>query len=108
MTINITDNNLKELIENSEALVVDFWAEWCGPCKMISPIVDELSEQYAGRVTVGKVNIENDDCQEIVAGNSIRSVPTILFFRKGELVDKHIGGGAKDILESKIKTCFNK
>lgn len=103
MTLNITDKNLKELIETSEVLIVDFWAEWCGPCRMISPIVDDLAEQYAGRVTVGKVNIENDDCQEIIIENGIRSVPTILLFKDGQLVEKHIGGTTKDALEVKVK-----
>ena len=82
MAKQITDANLQEVLDNEELVVIDFWAEWCGPCRMISPIVDELAEEYAGRVLIGKVNVDEND--EVVEKYGIRNIPTILFIKKGE------------------------
>ena len=100
--IKITDKNLREIIESGEALVIDFLADWCGPCKMISPIVDELAEKYDGKVAIGKVNIEDEECQGMIAEFGIRNIPTLLFFKNGVLVDKSVGAVTKGVLDEKI------
>ena len=102
MALKITDANFKEYLAESKPLVVDFWAEWCGPCRMISPLIDELNEEYEGKVNIGKVNVDEND--EISSEYGIRSIPTLLFFKNGELVDKHIGAASKAVLDEKIKS----
>lgn len=83
-------------------LVVDFWATWCGPCRMIAPIVAELAEEYDGRIAVGKCDVEEND--ELAEEFGIRNIPTILFFKNGEVVDKLVGAVSKAKLEEKFKT----
>ena len=100
MAKQITDANLQEDLDNEELVVIDFWAEWCGPCRMISPIVDELAEEYAGRVLIGKVNVDEND--EVVEKYGIRNIPTILFIKKGEVIDKKVGASSKADLKAKI------
>jgi thioredoxin 1 len=102
MAIQITNSNFKELLNGEKPLVVDFWAEWCGPCRMIAPAVEELAKEYEGQVLVGKVNIDEEE--DLSAEYGIRSIPTLLFFKGGELVDKHIGAASKGMLENKVKT----
>lgn len=102
MALKITDENVKELIAAGGPLVIDFWATWCGPCKALAPVIDELAEEYAGRVTIGKYNCdeENDFCSE----EGIRSLPTILFFKNGEKTDLRLVGGQKaDAVRAKIE-----
>ena len=82
-------------------LVVDFWAEWCGPCKMISPIISQLADEYEGRMVVGKCNVE--ECEEIAAEYGIRNIPTILFFKNGQMVDKFVGAASKPKLQEKFE-----
>ena len=101
MALQITDANFQELKAADKPLVVDFWAEWCGPCRMIAPIIDELAEKYADKVNIGKMNV--DENNDVVSEYSIRNIPTLLFFKNGELVDKHVGGGSKDQFISKIE-----
>jgi thioredoxin 1 len=94
MALAITTDNFKELIAQENKLVVaDFWAEWCGPCKMIGPIIDELITEYEGRATIGKVNM--DDQGDLAVEYGVRSIPTLLFFKNGEVVDKHVGAASK-------------
>ena len=81
--------------------MVDFWAEWCGPCRMVGPIVEELAQEYADRVVVGKVNVDEND--ELAGMFGIRSIPTLLFFKNGQIVDKLIGAAPKPLIESKLK-----
>ena len=81
--------------------MVDFWAEWCGPCRMVGPIVEELAQEYADRVVVGKVNVDEND--ELSGMFGIRSIPTLLFFKNGQIVDKLIGAAPKPLIESKLK-----
>ena len=101
MAKEFTDENIKEVISSGKPVVVDFWAEWCGPCRMIGPILEELAEEYAGKVEIGKLNVdENIDTPNEYG---IRNIPTVLFFKNGELVDKQIGAGPKTIFQSKIE-----
>ena len=105
MALTVTDANFQELVSGNKLLVVDFWAEWCGPCRMISPVIDELAREYEGKVLIGKLNV--DENSEIVGQFGIRSIPTILFFKNGELVDKHLSASQKsafkNVLDKKIK-----
>ncbi|MBA3647030.1 MAG: thioredoxin [Chitinophagales bacterium] len=103
MALQLTDTNFKETVINSgKVALVDFWAEWCGPCRMIGPVVEELSHEYDGKVIIGKVNV--DDNPETAMQFGIRSIPTILFFKNGALVDKQVGVVPKSVLENKLKT----
>ncbi|MDR2495976.1 MAG: thioredoxin [Tannerellaceae bacterium] len=100
MTLEVTDSNFEELLAADKPLVVDFWAEWCGPCRMIGPIVEKLAQQYEGRVTIGKMDIEANP--ETVERFGIRTIPTLLFFRNGEAVDKVVGAVQESVLDKKI------
>jgi thioredoxin 1 len=101
MALEITDANIKELISSGKPVVVDFWAEWCGPCRMVGPIVEELAKEYEGKVTIGKMNV--DDNSETPNEYGIRNIPTILFFKNGEVVDKQIGATQKAALAAKVQ-----
>ena len=98
MAKEITDANFQELLAEGKPLVVDFWAPWCGPCKMISPIFDELAEEYADRIIAGKVNVDDND--ETCAAYGIMNIPTILFFKGGELVHRQVGAIRKPDLQT--------
>ena len=96
-----TNNTFNELLADDKLVIVDFWATWCGPCRMISPILDELEEEMADQITVVKVNV--DDADEIAAQFRIMSIPTLLFFKNGQIVDKTVGAMPKPVLAEKIK-----
>jgi thioredoxin 1 len=101
-TLTVTDDNFQSTIEGAEGLaVVDFWAAWCGPCRMVGPIIEELAGQYAGKVTVGKLDVDSN--QRTATQYNVRSIPTILFFRDGKVVDTVIGAVPKPALERKIQ-----
>ncbi len=100
MAKEITDANLQEVLNNEQIVVIDFWAEWCGPCRMISPIIDELAEEYADKVYIGKVNVDEND--DVVEKYGIRNIPTILFIKNREIVDKKVGASSKADLKAKI------
>ena len=102
MTLAITDSNFDELAAQGKPMVVDFWATWCGPCKKIGPYIEELAEQYADSVIIGKVDVDENDGLAIRFG--IRNIPTVLFFRNGEIVDKQIGAAPKAAFEAKIQS----
>lgn len=101
MVTEITTQNLNEILSASKPVVIDFWAEWCGPCRMISPIVDELADQYAGKITVCKCNV--DEQGDLALKYMIRSIPTIIFFKDGQIVDKQIGAVGKGELAAKFE-----
>ena len=101
MAFELTDANFKEaVLENEGVAVVDFWAEWCGPCRMVGPIIEELANDYEGKALVGKVDVDANS--EVSMNFGIRSIPTILFFKNGEIVDKQVGAATKDALKSKL------
>lgn len=101
MAKEITDSNFIEITNTDKLTVVDFWAPWCGPCKALSPIIDELAKKFGDNVVIGKVNIEDSD--ELTTEFRIRSVPTILFLKNKEILFKHSGSISKEQLEEKIK-----
>lgn len=96
-----TNTNFDELLQDGKLVIVDFWAVWCGPCRMLSPLLDEVEEEMAGQVTVVKVNV--DDADEIAMRYRIMNIPTLLFFKSGQLVDKTVGAMPKNVLVDKIK-----
>lgn len=100
MALEITKENFEQLLQSELPLVIDFWAEWCGPCRAISPIVEELAEEYAGKVNICKCDIEEND--DIVMKYAVRNVPTIVFVKDGQLVDRQVGSCKKADLEAKI------
>ncbi len=101
MALEITDANFDELVLKSDKpVLVDFWAEWCGPCRMVGPVVEELSKEYEGKAVIGKVNVDNNS--GISAKFGIRNIPTLLFFKNGEVVEKHVGVAAKNVLADKL------
>lgn len=101
MALEITDANFEELVLKSDKpVLVDFWAEWCGPCRMVGPVVEELSKEYDGKAVVGKVNVDNNS--GISAQFGIRNIPTLLFFKNGQVVEKHVGVAAKNVLADKL------
>ena len=102
MAIQITDANFDELVAKSDKpVLLDFWAEWCGPCRMVGPLVEELSNEYKDKAVVGKVDVDAN--ANISAMFGIRNIPTILFFKDGKVVDKQVGAVPKAALENKLK-----
>ncbi len=102
MAFEFTDSNFKEVALDKEGVsVVDFWAEWCGPCRLVGPVIDDLSKEYEGKATIGKVNVDTNP--EISMKYGVRSIPTILFLKNGEVVDKHVGTATKQTLADKLE-----
>ena len=102
MTIEITDSNFEEVVLKADKpVLVDFWAEWCGPCRMVGPVVEELSNEYEGKAVIGKVDVDNNP--EVSMKFGIRNIPALLFFKDGEIVDKQIGAVPKSVLAEKLE-----
>ena len=101
MALEITDNNFKEILAEGKPVVIDFWAPWCGPCKMVGPIIDELAGEYEGQVVIGKCDV--DENGDVATEFGIRNIPTVLFFKNGKLVDKQVGSTQKTEYIAKIK-----
>ena len=102
MALEITDSNFQETVLNSDKpVIVDFWAEWCGPCRMIGPIIEDLGKEFDGKVVVGKVNVDFNP--GITARYGIRNIPTVLFFKGGEVVDKQVGAVPRQIFMNKLQ-----
>ena len=102
MAFEFTDSNFQEKALESGVSVVDFWAEWCGPCRMIGPIIEELAQDYSDKVTVGKLNVDHNP--EVSMKYGIRSIPTVLILKNGEVVDKQVGVTTKKVLVDKIES----
>lgn len=102
MTQKITSENFEELIASGKPIVLDFWATWCGPCRRVGPIIEELANDYEGQVIVGKCDIEEDEDLPMRFG--VRNIPTILFIKNGEVVDKQVGAAATAVFEEKLKS----
>ena len=99
--VEITDSNFEEIINSDKPVLVDFWAEWCGPCKMIGPMVEELANEFEGKAIIGKVDVDTNP--EVSAKFGIRSIPTLLVFKGGKIVDKQVGAVPKSVLSEKIE-----
>ena len=102
MEVKITTDNFEGLKNSELPLVVDFWATWCGPCRMIAPIVEELAKEYDGKINVGKCDVA--ECDELAAEFGIRNIPTLLFFKNGQVVDKMVGAVSKAKLQEKFES----
>ena len=100
-TIVLNDANFSEAINSEKPVLVDFWAEWCGPCKMIGPVVEELATDYEGKAVIAKLNV--DENPETTARFGVRSIPTLLVFKNGQIVDKQIGAVPKTVLSQKLE-----
>ena len=102
MALEITDANFEEVVLKSDKpVIVDFWAEWCGPCRIIGPIVSEIGEEFKDKAVVGKLDVDSNP--EVSAKYGIRNIPTVLFFKNGEVADKQVGAVPKNILVSKLE-----
>lgn len=101
MALEITDNSFKETVLNSDKpVLVDFWAVWCGPCRMLGPIIEEIAHDFEGKAVVGKVDVDNN--QQVSVDYGIRNIPTVLIFKNGEVVDKIVGVAPKEVIAEKL------
>ncbi|MDE7123670.1 MAG: thioredoxin [Alistipes sp.] len=101
MALAINKDNFQQVISSEQLVVIDFWAEWCGPCRMITPIIEELAAEYEGRAAICKCDVEDND--DITMKYGVRNIPTIIFLKGGEVVDKQVGATSKDALKAKIE-----
>jgi thioredoxin len=105
-TIEVNESNFeKEVLNATQPVLVDFWAEWCGPCKMIGPVLDEIAREQAGRTTVAKINV--DENPALASRFGIRSIPTLLYFSRGEVRDQLVGAAGKKVITTKLEALQN-
>jgi thioredoxin 1 len=101
MAQKITSENFQALVNTGKPIMLDFWATWCGPCRMVGPVIEELAKEYEGKAIIGKCDIEEDE--ELPQRFGIRNIPTILFIKNGEIVDKQVGAAGRAVFEDKLK-----
>jgi len=101
MEVTITSENFETLKNGQKPLAIDFWATWCGPCRMVAPIISEMAEKYEGQIVVGKCDVE--ECEDLAAEFGIRNIPTVIFMKNGEVVDKLVGAVSKQKFEEKFE-----
>ncbi len=101
MAQKITSENFQALVNTGKPIMLDFWATWCGPCRMVGPVIEELAKEYEGKAIIGKCDIEEDE--ELPQRFGIRNIPTILFIKNGEVVDKQVGAAGRAVFEEKLK-----
>ena len=101
MEVVITSENFQSYANGELPFVVDFWATWCGPCRMVGPIISELAQDYDGKIVVGKCDVDEND--EVAAEFGVRNIPTILFIKNGQVVDKFVGAAPKSVLDEKFR-----
>ncbi len=100
-TLELTDATFDETLKSDKPVLVDFWAEWCGPCKMIGPVVEELANDYEGKAVIAKLNV--DENPQVTVRFGVRSIPTLLVFKNGQIVDKQVGAVPKSVLAGKLQ-----
>ncbi|MCK9159895.1 MAG: thioredoxin [Bacteroidaceae bacterium] len=100
MALEITDINYKAYLEGDKPVVLDFWAPWCGPCRVVSPIIDKLAEKYEGKIIIGKCNVDENNDLPVKYG--VRNIPTVVFLKGGVVVDKQVGSAAQSVFEDKM------
>ncbi|MBQ9667470.1 MAG: thioredoxin [Prevotella sp.] len=105
MEVKVTNENFESLKNGELPLVIDFWATWCGPCRMVAPIISELAEKYDGKIVVGKCDVE--EAEDVAMEFRIRNIPTVVFMKGGEVVDKMVGAASKDKFEEKFEALIN-
>lgn len=98
--VKVTNNNYDALVKEHKLLVVDFWAEWCGPCRALTPIIEELAKEYAGKVAIGKCNV--DENRELTSNFGVRGIPAVFIIKNGKVVDQQVGYCEKSVLKAKI------
>ena len=101
-TLEITDSNFNDVISKNKTVLIDFWAEWCGPCRMIGPLIEELANEYEGKAIIGKLDVDSN--QESSVKYEVRSIPTIITFKDGEIVDRQVGAVPKEILKNVVNS----
>ena len=99
-TLEITDKNFNDIISKNKTVLVDFWAEWCGPCRIIGPVIEELANEYEGKAIIGKLDVDSN--QESSVKYEVRSIPTIITFKDGKIVDRQVGAVPKETLKNVI------
>lgn len=100
METNITDQNFAQVIASAPVVLIDFWAPWCGPCRTLSPIVEEIAKDYEGRAVVAKCNV--DECEDVPMNLGIRSIPTLIYFKDGQIADRTVGAVPKTAITEKL------